>query len=286
MSFVSENFEKALDQALTRHAKGSPANIIDSIRYSLLSPGKRIRPRLMIASAEVVGVKPAHVLPAAIALEMIHCFTLIHDDLPCMDDDDLRRGLPTNHKKFGEALALLAGDGLIPLAMSSFFDASEYFKADNLFAAMKRLLNASGTSGVIGGQAAELALGDGASLNELKKVFAAKTGALFEAAILVPADLAGIAGDSAAGSALLTFSQELGLAFQVADDLEDLDSDWEPSHILYHLTREKAAEQSLRGLKSATDSLKNAWGQAATPLLTVAEDVLAKLRAGSGNSAP
>ncbi len=283
MSFHAADFERELDQALRRHSKGSPQNLVESIHYSLLSPGKRIRPRLMHATAEVVGLKATAVLPAAIAIEMIHCFTLIHDDLPCMDDDDLRRGLPTNHKKFGEALALLAGDALIPLAVSTFLDAAPSVRPEHLQAGLKRLLAASGAPGVIGGQAAELLLREGSSLSDLKTVFAGKTGALFEASVMVPADLAGVASDGASGSALLKFSQELGLAFQVADDLEDQGSAWEPDHILYYVSREKAADQTARGLRSAADALSSVWGAHAQPLVRISEEVLSKLgQAGRG----
>ena len=115
------DLEQALAQALDRHLVSTdgrtPPNLEESIRYSLLAPGKRIRPRLALASARLVGLSPQAALPAALAVEMIHCFTLIHDDLPCMDDDDFRRGRPSNHKIYGEGLALLAGDALMMLAL-------------------------------------------------------------------------------------------------------------------------------------------------------------------------
>ena len=113
------DWEKEISSATERGLDSTvPSNLSAAIRYSVLSPGKRFRPRLMEASALTLGVEPAAFVPFAVALEWIHAFTLIHDDLPCMDDDDLRRGMPTNHKVFGEALALLAGDSLIPAAFS------------------------------------------------------------------------------------------------------------------------------------------------------------------------
>jgi hypothetical protein len=147
---------------------------------------------------------------------------------------------------------------------------------------LQRFLDVSGAPGVIGGQAAELLLREGSSLDELKNVFAGKTGALFVASIMIPADLAGIAPDSPQGKSLLTFAQELGLGFQVADDLEDPESAWEPDHILYYLSRVEAAQLSSRGLRSSTESLQRTWGENASALVRISNEVQAKLAAGSG----
>src|SRR6478609_7808486 len=106
--------DAALGRYLEKKGEYCPPCLAESIRYSVLSGGKRIRPRLLLASASLVGLEPDQVIPAALSLELIHCFTLIHDDLPCMDNDDFRRGKPSNHKVFGESMALLAGDALIP----------------------------------------------------------------------------------------------------------------------------------------------------------------------------
>ena len=122
------NIEQHLSETLERFFQTqegfTPPHLQESIRYSLLSPGKRIRPRLLLASGQMLDVPHQALLPAAIAVEMVHCFTLIHDDLPCMDNDDFRRGIPTNHKKFGESLALLAGDSLMALAIDVFLESS------------------------------------------------------------------------------------------------------------------------------------------------------------------
>lgn len=233
---TSTQLETALSDALARLLPGTPASLADSIRYSLLAPGKRIRPRLALAAAQVLGTPIEAALRAALALEMIHCFTLIHDDLPCMDDDDLRRGQPTNHRKFGEATALLAGDALIGLAMQTCLESAEWVGAQQVQAAIRRLAWILGPSGVAGGQALELELGGLAGPDyapsarspiqraDIERLHRAKTGYLFEAALLLPADLAGLTLESPQPpivERLSVFAHQLGLSFQVMDDLED-----------------------------------------------------------------
>ncbi len=256
-----------------------PENLADAIRYSLLAPGQKIRPRLCLTSAEMIGLSLKTALPSAVAIEMVHCFTLIHDDLPCMDDDDFRRGQPSNHKKFGEALALLAGDGLMALAVDVFAEIGKLGLAspENFTAALKRLLWAMGPRGVIGGQASEFLLTEESAFADLEKVHRLKTGALFEASLLIPKDLAGIPDDSSQGLALAIFAKELGFAFQVADDLEDEGDGSEPSHVLFYLSPKDARETVVQRLKLARQGLEAAWGEPCEPLIKIADEVERKV---------
>ncbi len=284
-SFNSE-FDSVLTETLDRFLMGvdgtTPKALQEAIRYSLLAPGKKIRPRLLLACAEMLGLPSQQVLPAAIAIEMIHCFTLIHDDLPCMDDDDFRRGLPSNHKKFGESTALLAGDSLIALAFDVFLDSP--VEMPHLKHGLKRLAWASGPRGVTGGQAAEGDLSKDSSIEQLHQMHRQKTGALFIASLLIPKDLAGIPDSSAEGQSILIFADQLGLAFQVADDLEDLKEaapgtfQPEPTSVLFFLSPEQARQRTLEQLTAASQRLATHWGERAQVLCQIAEEVIRKLQ--------
>lgn len=274
-----EFLDPLLKEALHQYFKGkegeTPPNLAESIRYSLLAPGKRIRPRLMISCAQMVGLEERCVMRAALALEMVHCFTLIHDDLPCMDNDDFRRGRPSNHKKFGEGIALLAGDALITLAMDVFLDSP--LESSRVLAGLRRLVGATGPRGVIGGQASESLLTQNSALKDLRQMHAQKTGALFEAALLIPKDFAGIGDESPEGKSISLFSQTLGLAFQAADDLED-SFDLGPTSILHHLSPTEVARQTLEQIELATQLLFGQWGEKAKGLIQIAEEVAQKIR--------
>jgi geranylgeranyl diphosphate synthase, type II len=147
--------EQALDRYLPQTEK-PPARLHEAIRYSVLAPGKRLRPILVLASAEAVGGAPAEALPTACALECIHVFSLIHDDLPCMDNDDYRRGRLTNHKVYGEAMAMLAGDALLTLAFELVADNIAAFSPDRIVRALKLISTATGTWGMVGGQVVDI----------------------------------------------------------------------------------------------------------------------------------
>lgn len=276
------NFEKELSHYLDAHLSKkdgvTPHLLAESIRYSVFTPGKRIRPRLLIACAEMLGVEPQKAMPAAVALELIHCFTLIHDDLPCMDDDDFRRGQPSNHKKFGEATALLAGDGLMALAMDVFMDTP--LPPHLVLAGFKKFLNAVGPRGVIGGQAAEAELSDPkATLQKLQQIHAQKTGALFLAALLIPKEFAQISDESDQGRAIFEFGHELGQAFQIADDLEDEIVATPPqTSVLAYVSAEEAIQTTTQNLTHAMEKLSQNWGPRAEGLNTLATEVLHKLR--------
>jgi geranylgeranyl diphosphate synthase type II len=280
---ISNDFENGLKKALDQQLQqkffdgSTPSNLDASIRYSLLAPGKRIRPRLTLACARMLGLSIEAALPPAYAIEMIHCFTLIHDDLPCMDNDDFRRGKPSNHKVHGESIALLAGDALIPVAINVYLEAQQHVSPESLLRGLKRLNWAMGPCGVIGGQAAEALMNKDSKLAELRQMHAQKTGALFSASILIPMDLAGISSESAKGRALETFASELGLGFQVADDLDDATETHAPTSILHFLSEEEARQTTHQSLETATRGLTMQWGEAATPLVRIAEEVLRNL---------
>lgn len=190
-------------------------DIVKAMDYSLNSGGKRIRPVIAIGSAEALGGKAEEVLPFAAAIEMIHTYSLIHDDLPCMDNDDLRRSKPTNHKVFGEGIATLAGDALLnyafETALASDTDGEKKIKA------LKIIAKASGVYGMIGGQVLDLE-GEKRKLSsdEIKKMYSMKTGALIKAAAAVGAVAAGAPEDF-----FDVYSENLGLAFQLKDDILD-----------------------------------------------------------------
>lgn len=275
------DLEIGLKDSLGKHLKGfdgeTPPNLEASIRYSLLAPGKRIRPRLALACAQMIHLPKEAILPSAYALEMIHCFTLIHDDLPCMDNDDFRRGKPSNHKVHGESIALLAGDALISIAIDVYLETQLHVVPERVIQGLKRLNWAMGPRGVIGGQAFEPLVTSDSSLQLLRKMHAQKTGALFSAALLIPMDLAGISPTSPQGLAIESFAHELGLAFQVADDLEDATEVHPPTSILHFLSTEEAQKITSKNLETAMTQLKAEWKEAANPLILIAEEVLRKL---------
>jgi geranylgeranyl diphosphate synthase type II len=193
-----------------------PGGLAKAMRYSLLAGGKRLRPLLLLASAEACGAEPRSLLEAACALECVHTYSLIHDDLPALDDDDLRRGRPTCHKVFGEAMAILAGDGLLTLAFELVggLRVAPARKAE----ASVLLARAAGCSGMVAGQVLDLqAEGRRLSAAGLKAVHAGKTGALLTAALECGAVLAGAAAGRR--QALRACGKCLGLAFQITDDI-------------------------------------------------------------------
>lgn len=276
------DFEEALRAATQRVLSApTPRALAESIRYSLLAPGKRIRPRLTLACGRMLDLSREAILPPAIAIEMIHCFTLIHDDLPCLDNDDLRRGQPSNHKKFGEATALLAGDSLVAMAFEQLTAAAPHVGAPELIAALRRLAEALGPQGLCGGQSAELELGEKATRRDVEAVHRAKTGALFSAALLIPRDFAGVSPESTPGMALDLFARELGCAFQVADDLEDApqpgDEASERGSILRFQSRSEAARDAIRRVRAGGDALSACWKRGADPLLHLATELTSRI---------
>jgi geranylgeranyl diphosphate synthase, type II len=189
----------------------------EAMRYAVLGPGKRLRPLLCLLACEVCRGDPTHALPAACAVEMIHAFSLVHDDLPCMDDDDLRRGRPTCHKVYGEAMALLAGDALLAHA----FTVLTTLPPDSAPACCRELAKATGPDGMTEGQAMDMEGVPGSAGTEyLDALYERKTGALIVAALKMGGLVAG--ADEQRLSALALFGARLGLAFQIIDDVIDV----------------------------------------------------------------
>jgi farnesyl diphosphate synthase len=222
--------EAALDALLAPAALPGeitrPARLLEAMRYATLGGGKRLRPFLVIESARLFGVEGASALRAACALEMIHCYSLVHDDLPAMDDDDLRRGRPTAHKAFDEATAILAGDGLLTYAFDVVADPATHADAGVRAALVLALARASGLGGMVGGQALDLAAETAATpltQAETLEMQAMKTGALLRFAV----EAGGILGGAtpAQATALDRYGRALGAAFQVADDILDAEGD-------------------------------------------------------------
>lgn len=242
------SIESALRQAC-QFGPGCPDRLADAIRYAVLAPGKRLRPALVLMAAEACGGTADDAMPGAVAVEMIHAYSLIHDDLPAMDDDDLRRGRPTVHIKFDEATAILAGDALQPLAIKHL--CSNITEADKLVRAVEVLATAAGPEQLVGGQADDLAAESGhlpphlvgalggtneqsaesariqdgldEGLKFLESIHRRKTGALFAASLNLGAILSG--ANERQTQALAGYAADLGLAFQVVDDLLDFTAD-------------------------------------------------------------
>lgn len=203
-----------------------PARLMEAMRYSVFAGGKRLRPILTLTAAEVVGGDSDAVLPAASVLEYIHTYSMIHDDLPAMDDDDYRRGKLTNHKVYGEAMAILAGDALLTHAFEvlSSPPLSERFPAALLQQASYRIARASGSFGMIGGQVMDiLAEGQDVGLEVLEYIHRHKTAALLTASVTVGGILGG--GTPEQVHALERYGHDVGWAFQIADDLLDVEGD-------------------------------------------------------------
>ena len=213
-SDLLELVEEYLEQ-LHFGADSRAARLVDAMRYSLLAGGKRIRPVLMLATARSVGADPATVLPAAAALELIHTYSLIHDDLPAIDDDTLRRGRPTCHVAYGEDVAILAGDGLFAEAYHLLLSRQKGEPAAVL-AALAEVARATGVQGMVGGQYMDIA-GAAISDDDLRTLDELKTGRLIEAAVVCGAVLCGVR----AVEPYRAFATEVGLLFQIVDDILD-----------------------------------------------------------------
>lgn len=211
--------EAALNKLIPKAHPMSPV-LGEAMNYSLLAGGKRLRPILLMAAADAVGGKGEAYADVACAIEMIHSYSLIHDDLPAMDDDDYRRGKLTNHKVYGEAIAILAGDGLLTMAFEVMCR-QKGTSAENLLRVVHEMSVAAGPSGMVGGQAIDLSSENKAIDKEsLEKMHQAKTGALFKAAIRSGAILAD--ASNAQLAALTRYAEKFGLAFQITDDILDV----------------------------------------------------------------
>jgi len=215
----------ALDTLFVAPSAGL-ARLYEAMRYSVMNGGKRVRPLLVYAACEALGGKPEQANGAACAVELIHAYSLVHDDLPAMDDDDLRRGQPTTHKAFDEACAILAGDGLQSLAFSALLDPRlSDLSAEIRLSMVSTLAQAAGPAGMVGGQAIDLgSVGLKLDQKALETMHRHKTGALIEASVTLGA-LASADAQKDELKSLQTYAQAIGLAFQVQDDILDVESD-------------------------------------------------------------
>ena len=221
MAEAASDVEKTLDKLLA--LGGDPEDrVIEAMRYAVLNGGKRIRPFMVLSSAEIFGVYRSSASRAAAAVEMVHCYSLVHDDLPAMDNDDLRRGKPTCHKKFDEATAILAGDALLTLAFEVLSEDETHQDAKVRADLVLELAEAAGERGMVGGQMLDL-LAETTDFNmpEITRMQRMKTGMLISVACEMGAIL-GHASDNAR-HALHAYAHDLGLAFQIADDLLDVE---------------------------------------------------------------
>jgi geranylgeranyl diphosphate synthase type II len=222
--------EKALDQYLDS-TQSDPEVIHESMRYSVFAGGKRLRPVLVLAGAEICGKRPEVALPTAAALELIHTYSLVHDDLPAMDDDDLRRGRPTNHKVYGEAVAILAGDALLTKAFELIARNAKIHgvRPQTVPAVAELIAQGAGTFGMVGGQVLDIQAEGGKwqKLNNhtalLEGIHRRKTAALIRSSLQAGATLAGASPKQL--SALGEYGEKIGLAFQIADDVLDVTAD-------------------------------------------------------------
>lgn len=237
--------------------------IYEAMEYSLMSKGKRIRPVLCISTCRMLNGNEIDVIPFACAIEMIHTYSLIHDDLPAMDNDDYRRGKLTNHKVFGEAIAILAGDALLNKAFEIMSDKVLYNENNNMLRAMNEIVRSSGTQGMIGGQIIDIeSEAKHIDTNLLNYMHACKTGALIKASVLASAYICNASEQQIAN--LDKYSQNIGLAFQIKDDILNVEGDATKTgkSVGSDLNRKKATFIAAYGIEKAkrilNDTIQNA----------------------------
>jgi geranylgeranyl diphosphate synthase type II len=228
MSYKAAEVERFLYRYLPDEAHGYQKNVFKAMNYSVTAGGKRLRPILMLETYKLFGGNGKAIYPFAAAMEMIHTYSLVHDDLPAMDNDMLRRGKPTTHAKFGEAMGILAGDGLLNYAFETAFLAFDEDPTNtNIPRALKVLAKKAGIYGMIGGQVVDVEEDqqNGISRNRLNFIYALKTGALIEASMMIGAILAGATDEQV--DLMEQVASKIGLAFQIQDDILDVTSDTE-----------------------------------------------------------
>jgi len=277
--------EAALDQSIT---VVYPETIYKAMQYSLMAGGKRLRPILCLATCELLGGTIEMALPTACALEMIHTMSLIHDDLPSMDNDDYRRGKLTNHKVFGEDIAILAGDGLLAYAFEYVAVQTQNVPAEQLLKVVARLGHAVAATGLVGGQVVDLE-SEGVSdisLETLNFIHSHKTGALLEASVLSGALIAG--GDEPTLQRLSRYARNIGLAFQIVDDVLDITATQEElgKTAGKDLQAQKATYPSLWGIEGSKRRAKQLiqeakaelapFGDKSLPLMAIADFITAR----------
>ena len=278
--------DKAL-QKLMPKPSGLASDVIKAMNYSLFAGGKRIRPILCIAGAEAVGGHADTVVPVACAIELIHTYSLIHDDLPVMDNDDLRRGKPTNHKVFGEAVAVLAGDGLLTLAFNLMagYGAEKDVKKKALLRIIDLIASAAGYKGMVGGQVVDITYeGKEPDAAVVEYIHRHKTAALIAASVTAGTILAG--GTTDEEKSINRYGQQIGLAFQIADDILNIEgdrkvigkgigSDKEKGKITYPSVFGTAESKTIQKelITNAIDSLKR-FDTRAEPLRSLARYII------------
>ncbi len=285
LSTRQEQVEAALDRSLPVIY---PEQIYEAMRYSLLAGGKRLRPILCLATCELMGGTIEMAMPTACALEMIHTMSLIHDDLPAMDNDDYRRGKLTNHKVFNEAVAILAGDGLLAYAFEHIAEETKDVPTDRLMKVIARLGRAVGAAGLVGGQVVDLYC-EGAcdvKIETLNFIHAHKTAALLEASVVSGGIIAGATETDV--QRLSRYSQAIGLAFQIVDDVLDITSTQEElgKSVGKDLRAQKATypsfwgiEESKRQAQQLIEQAKSevvGFGDRALPLMAIADFITAR----------
>ena len=280
-----DDMRKIVDRALDEYLQPKadiPKTLNEAMRYSVFAGGKRLRPILCIASGEVVGVEEEAILPVACAIEFIHTYSLIHDDLPAIDNDDYRRGKLSNHKVFGEDIAIVAGDGLLTYAFevisSSYSDRK--VKPEVALRLVQEISIAAGIAGMVAGQVVDIeSMGEEPDKNILKYIHAHKTGAMITASVRAGAIVADATAQELA--ALTNYAKNLGLAFQIVDDLLDVIGDRER----LGKTAGKDAEQqkmtyvSLYGVEKASQMARETMNQAqkALQIFGIKAEVLNRL---------
>lgn len=283
IALVDTALERYLPQETER-----PESIHKAMRYSIFAGGKRVRPVLMLAACEAVGGQIAKALPTACAMEMIHTYSLIHDDLPAMDNDDFRRGRPTNHKVFGDAIAILAGDGLLTEAFKLMSDArfAADVSAEIKIAVINEIATCAGTYGMVGGQVVDME-SEGKpdmDLPTVQYIHIHKTGALIKASVVAGALLGG--ADEKQLAAIRRYGEAAGLAFQIADDILDIEGTTEEigKDAGSDQARGKATYPAVMGLSAAKQEAQammdeamlalESLGAAAEPLREIARYIV------------
>jgi geranylgeranyl diphosphate synthase type II len=300
-AYLSEQsvvIDHALETCL-EHYPSDSATIFRALRYGVFPGGKRIRPILALAAGELFGAVPARILPFACALEMIHAYSLIHDDLPALDNDDVRRGAPTAHKVFGEGMALLAGDGLLTEAfyIVSNPDLTSCVPAATVLRVIHELTRAVGVLGLVGGQAMDIeAENQAVDLATVEFIHVRKTGALLLASLRIGAQIAGASAEELVR--ISRYGEYLGLAFQIADDILDFhgeDAAGASSESGHHEKR-KATYPSVVGIVQARERLNELlqlclqelapFGARAAPLQAIAQHVVTRAIRSNSEKSP
>ncbi|KXJ37992.1 farnesyl-diphosphate synthase [Bacillus spizizenii] len=257
-SFLAER-KKTIENQLSVYTEklDMPDSLKESMLYSLETGGKRLRPLIVLAVLNAYGKSEKDGIPVGCAVEMIHTYSLIHDDLPCMDDDDLRRGKPTNHKVFGEATAVLAGDGLLTESFKLITShLSDEVSAEKRLRLVNELISAAGTEGMVGGQVADMeAENRQVTLGELESIHERKTAKLLGFSVIAGAILADAPEEDI--ETLRTFSRHIGIGFQIRDDILDLEGSEEKigKRVGSDTTNEKSTYPSLLSLEGAKHKL-------------------------------